>query len=422
MGYFPKLLLFIALSSTLFCCKKLEQNSKEIPTIDITEALENPVDIKLSLFGNKIEYIPMELTDSSLFGMFVEGMNITDEYITVTTRNLATSPYCMVFNRGTGKFLNRLGHYGQDPESFKNPNPVYDKYKNQFVFSGFSDKLIAFDPDDKFSHFISIPVNERNINTFIFKDHDLILYDGGNYGSITDNHIYRISNDGKILDSLCISQTDLYDEIKPENIKNSIILLDPHSHLPGDVGIKTLDNGKSIFTFHHFKWLWSYKNNIRFYRALNDTIYNYTDDKLLPEYSVVAGYKNKSSDLNSEEFMKRSFLLSRGIFENSESIVFLGDIGIENTEGYFVAKYDKNTGKTIAGRMENRNIENDIDGFAPIPISYMTENGCYAGFLTVDDIFEWIENNPDYKFPQNLTWLKDISEDSNPVLVIISSN
>lgn len=416
--------IFCLLSLTR--CNKTANGNNELPVINLAEALKNPSEMTLSLLGSKITYIPLELSDSSLISGMVDGMIVTYKYITISNAWFSGDPSCMLFDRTTGKFLNTLGHKGQDPEAYSSTNstPVFDPGNESFIFQGNSDKLLVFEPNDVFKEYIDLPFPARNVSSFVISSNDLVLREGI---SMNPNHqnLFKINNKGEILDSLSLSDSNK-EEITTDDISNMTVLRNSVGTLPGYTFIRELKNGKFDLVFDKFRWLWNAEKEVHFFEAFKDSIYNYTNNTLQPIYAIETGYSKEN--LDNLDFLKKSFPLFRTFFETSNSIVFVGNYGLMSGE-YFGGIYNKKTNETIAGKLVKITessapsaFVNDIDGFCPVMISCQTEDGNFAGLLTVDHIKSWMDENPDYKFPEEISWIKDLPEDANPLVVIVSKD
>lgn len=58
----------------------------------------------------------------------------------------------------------------------------------------------------------------------------------------------------------------------------------------------------------------------------------------------------------------------------------------------------------------------DLSGFMPLKPILITPSGAFVSVVTADKILEWIDNNPDADIPAPL---RNLTDDSNPVLVVI---
>ena len=412
-------LSFIAMIS-LFACKEKTTQQGEIPVIDIAEALNNPTEIKLSQLGSKITYIPLELTDSALIGERPAALTVTSEYIFVSNNNIFSNDECMAFDRKTGKFISSVGHTGQGPQAFSENVPVIDDINDKVTFPGMQENLVVYTPEGKFTESISLPLYPGNINSYVFADNNIIIYDGASFGSSTSN-ILKLSSSGELLDSVLIKKFDKSNENNGD-VVNSIAVGNTLGTLPGLVLITKYNDETVNFKFRKFRWLWKFDQNVRFYDYYRDTIFNYADNKLNAEYAVNLGdYPRK--DYGDAKHMARMPII-RTFLENSEKMLFIGNAGIQ-TGSFFAGIYNKATRQTHASiittsSFKTDGFENDIDGFMPVLLTAISDTGEFVGMLTIEQIQTWIENHPDYEFSPEMSRIKDLDDDSNPVVVILS--
>lgn len=404
----------------LLACQRQHVNEGEIPLIDIEEALKNPLEIKLSSLGSKITYVPLELTDSALIGESPIGFCVTSKYIFVSNNMMFSNGECMAFDRNTGKFIALVGHLGQDPQAYSSPEPVFDYKSEKITFPGNGDNLVVYTPEGVFDGFVSIPLSTRNINTYVFDENDIIIYDGAEINS-SSNNLLRLSSKGERLDSLNVfnANKNIHDN---DNEVNSMMVRNSVGTIPGFVFITSFRNETLDFKYRDFRWLWNFKDDIRFYDNMRDTIYNYSENKFIPKYAVnIGNYPDKT---HGEAKIMEEMPIIRTFFETSDLMLFYGNAGLM-TGQFFAGIYNKPTGVTQAsiittGIFQFHGFENDIDGFMPILPVTMSEKEEFAALLTVEKIHSWIEEHPDYQFAPEISWIKDLDEDSNPVVAIIS--
>lgn len=418
MKLLSKLTSISILLILVVACSKKQENSSDIPLIDISGNINNPVDITLSDLGDKITYIPLETTDSSFITDNPRGLNISDKYV-IVSNNTFHDTSCLVFDRTTGKFIGNVGHYGQDPQAINNNVPVIDYSKDILVFRGNSDKLIAYHPDGSFYATIPLPVPTRDINSYLFDKNDLIIYDGAGFNSPVRN-LLRLSFEGKLIDSLNVIDKTDETPLNNDDIVNTMMIGNTIGTLPGFYLVTELKNHRYRVDFSAFRWMWNFDNVIRFYEAACDTIFDYDNNTLIPRFAVKTGVDYRNMDKKDTDFINYKIPIIRTFFENSETILFMGACGIMYGN-FFIGTYDKENQTTKIGNLDPKaGIPNDINGFTPVLISAISEKGEFAGLLTLDKIYAWIEDNPDYKLPEDIAWILDLPEDSNPILVIVS--
>lgn len=97
------------------CSPNKNVEKDEIYNVQITQAFESEDKAQLSqIIDGEIEYIPLETKKEILLGNSPRVFT-TDLYIVATTNR-----QMFLFDRKTGKFIREIGHYGKDPEGYRN--------------------------------------------------------------------------------------------------------------------------------------------------------------------------------------------------------------------------------------------------------------------------------------------------------------
>lgn len=406
---------------SFYACSDRSDNNTDIPVLNIGEALENPQTITLSQFGSKIKYIPLETTDSSLIGHNPSNLTVTDRYIIVSNSS-RMGDNCLVFDRATGKFLNSVGHKGQDPNAFSGPIPVIDDATGSLTFLGNTDKMLVYNIDGNMESTIQLPTSANNINCYIFDGGNPLLYTGSAIES-RQRDLLRINPEGEILDSLMVmGESTLsnrgYYSLDPSDIYSLSVVGLPNS-FPGTILFIKLKSGHDRIMFQDQQTLWKTDDYIRFHEIFTDTIYTYTDNNLKPAYILDLGSKGFTINDIGTKAIEEDSPIPYYYLENSDLLVFYGKIGLFSKD-HFIGIYDKNDDNLSISTLPTEGLTNDIDGFASVAPIRLTSKNEFVGTLTMDIISNWIDENPDYEFPEEIAWIKDLPEDSNPIVVIIS--
>lgn len=411
----------ISITVAVCSCTSSKDTTSEIPVLDFGKAIENMTDIKLSDFGSKITYIPLETNDSCLIGSAPSSLTVTEHFVIVSNSSRQGND-CLVFDRATGKFLNSVGHAGQDSEAFSSPRPVIDGTTGYLTFLGNTDRMLLYNINGTLENTIQLPTSARNINCYIFDGKNPLIYTGANIES-KQRELLLINPEGRMLDSLVALNDSIFyntsaNNIEPDNIASISIVGLPNS-FPGTIISFKMKSGNDKVMFQNLQTLWNNDNFIHFREIFTDTIYNYTDNNLKPAYILDMGNKSFTiADIGSKELEKESPILYY-FLENSDLLVCYGKIGLFSKEN-FIGIYDKNISSLSVSHLPAEGLVNDIDGFATVTPVRLTTKNEFAGLMTMEQISYWIEEHPDYQFHEDITWIKDLPEDANPVLVIIS--
>ena len=94
-----------------FSCGRAADEEKSIEVIPIGEAYRSPSSfLNASDCFTKIRYVPLETSDSALVGDRPVVWIVGDRLI------ISSDHGCLAFDKNSGRFLNSIGHIGNDPE------------------------------------------------------------------------------------------------------------------------------------------------------------------------------------------------------------------------------------------------------------------------------------------------------------------
>lgn len=158
-------------------CGCLVNDSNIMKIINIQEGMNNLSDIRLSEVCKKISYVPLETLDSVLIGKYPK-INVVSNKILVSSNRQPL----FVFDKQTGKYLNKIGHRGDDPEAYVDDgwgNVSYwvDK-KTELVYFQSNDMkgMLKYDMEGRFVDRIELPLVDKMdlYSSELFIDNDTI--------------------------------------------------------------------------------------------------------------------------------------------------------------------------------------------------------------------------------------------------------
>lgn len=142
-------LLLIGVFVLLGCSsnKKQEPISKSgIPVINLSEDVSTVPSLLLSEVAEKLEIVPLEMTDESVLSDITE-MQVTDHNIWI---DHGREFYIYRFSR-TGKFLNKIGSIGQGPGEYTNYSTfLVDEDKKEVYIIANTNGVLAYDFEGNF--------------------------------------------------------------------------------------------------------------------------------------------------------------------------------------------------------------------------------------------------------------------------------
>lgn len=180
--------------------------------------------------------------------------------------------------------------------------------------------------------------------------------------------------------------------------------------------IEFVDDGKS--TMFPGGRVWKTGDEFHLKEEYCDTIY-----KLEPgngEKAVMifdAGEHRFPFEKMNKEMIGDDNIIITDVLETPSKVIFSVSHGWIGKEGHkeYICLYDRKTGETVTTEAGNK-FSDDLSGFMPFVPNMITSDGKLIGYLTMEEIKEWMEDNPDAERP---TWLNGRKTDDNPVLVIV---
>lgn len=148
--YYRKLGYYFTLIILSSC--NVSDNSKtvilenEIIDINITEAIKDVREFKLSEIVKDVEFISLESTVESYF-RYSSRTQITDHYILIVGE---AENKLLLFDR-SGKFLRQIGRSGRGPSEFTNLKTAAIDPKERFIIVSDGEKFIKFNLDGTFN-------------------------------------------------------------------------------------------------------------------------------------------------------------------------------------------------------------------------------------------------------------------------------
>ncbi|KAA4781727.1 6-bladed beta-propeller, partial [Bacteroides fragilis] len=144
-----KSILLLLIITLLGCSsnKKQEPISKSgVPVINLSEDVSTVPSLLLSEAAEKLEIVPLEMTDESVLSDITE-MQVTDHNIWI---DHGREFYIYRFSR-TGKFLNKIGSIGQGPGEYTTYSTfLVDEDKKEVYIIANTNGVLAYDFEGNF--------------------------------------------------------------------------------------------------------------------------------------------------------------------------------------------------------------------------------------------------------------------------------
>lgn len=411
----------LTVASCLFlaACNGDKTTDGKLSVIPLGTAIEKPVELKASDYFKQVRYVPLETTDSSLIGKGPYVQIIKDRILVSTNQS-----QCLMFDKGTGKFIKQVGHIGNDPEGYNSVFCWGDNETGMIYFNGWNKDLVCYDQDGVFQRKIKIPFETMGASSTSFgyqNDGTFVLYKSGILGDGKNNLLFF--KDNMPVDSCSTMATD-EQPFDPSNIgsiaifksETGIELFGPTAY-EGTIVIDYKEPETGCIILNANTRLWRQDKELYFKEAYNDTIYQIKDRTLMPSGVLDFGKYHWSF---SERFMKNkdnAALITQILDSEDRMIVrFIRELFHKPT--LYNAVITKSTGDVKVGLYAD-GMKDDLTNYLPLQPMSVSQVGEYVGLLSAADAAEWFEDNENKEIPQQVKELKRIGEEDNPVVVIM---
>ena len=363
-------------------CKSGEPSANNLLDIDAAA----PLSLNMSDYFEDIEYIPLETAEDCFVGR-IRSLQIMDEFIVVIS-----SGDCLVFDRKTGKFIRRIGTKGNGP------NEYYSFIQGDGV-NGKKNTIIAAKATGLIEYsLIDGSVVEPPITASIQ------LPFAGKY--------MNIDNDSWVKGSLNIAG----------DLETQLVFFDREKVTDSVANTSVFENKKNSFFMNPSEILfYRYNNNVLYKFLYNDTIFNISNKKLVPQWilktqypmSAVADFRGDPQKLN-EKSPNHHFVTN--IHETDNYLLFNSSYQKKILPFLFSKK------KNQLVKVENDGFVNDMDGGLTFWPTYTTPGQelavVYEAHKLLEEIAEQETGAEKPKSKELTKLLSLINDQANPVVVI----
>jgi hypothetical protein len=362
--------------------------AQELLKIDIESKIdEKDLLINLSDYIEKIEYLQLDSHVDFLIDAQPEFTVKNKEIVVRTISN------CFVFDRGSGKFLQKVGNKGRGPAEYRSTGGLINPKNHSIYFVGQGAKLLKFNFDGTFNKSIVIPEY----------------------------------NDGFVAPSLPINYTWLKNDIVfyfadmiGTERKRLMIINEEGEKLVVHPKYKYFTEKKGMAISLYDSQFYHFKNDLYFKEDYSDTVFKVSEKELIPSLILYLGkyqpsIESKWMTAKEKQNQKHEFIGLRKLIESESFFLF----EFYSQKKHFQGVFNKNTDILKIVEMSS-GINNDIDRFIPFsPVSISTD-GYLIGYVEAYVLLAWFMQNPEKaaKLPLHLQKLKNINESDNPVVMI----
>lgn len=410
-----------AVTACLFlaACNGSKVTEGELSVIPLGNAIDNPTALKASDYFKQISYVPLETNDSCLIGSGPSVLTVKDKILISTNQR-----QCLMFDN-TGKFIKQVGHVGNDPGGYNGSYCWVNNETGDIYFWGWNNDLVCYDLNGEFKENIKIPfkVDGFGGTTYYYQTADRFIgYKQGAMGS-KGNQLLFFKNNEQITSFPTVLNDD--SEFDPSSIASiSVLKSEESTKLFGPTaysGVIVIDFKEpetgSIF-LPNVTSLWHQNKQLYFKEAYNDTIYQVKDTTLIPSSILDLGkYHWEYSERNMKN--KDNAALITQILDSKDRMIIRFITKLFHGVELQTAVVTKSTGEVKVAPYAD-GLKDDVTNFLSLQPLTVSSEGEYIGLIPATEVVEWFEKNDGNKdLPQQLTNLKRIGDEDNPVVVIM---
>ena len=429
-----KSILLLLIITLLGCSsnKKQEPISKSgVPVINLSEDVSTVPSLLLSEAAEKLEIVPLEMTDESVLSDITE-MQVTDHNIWI---DHGREFYIYRFSR-TGKFLNKIGSIGQGPGEYTTYSTfLVDEDKKEVYIIANTNGVLAYDFEGNFKRKI---VDIQMILQLFSSPYDQYILNNQKFFATQNFGLYRPIDKDSLWSFVSLGD----DFQKKKYFKN-----------PAHVGREEQIIANRANMDRRVNYWREYLTSMDTYNAQltlkypdTDTIYCYDDatNQLLPQYAIFTDEEKGDYEATHLWFKDRKAFDYFSIFSYYPTKDFIYLVGSKGEEVYTYC-YNKKDGSVRLQKRQSTITERDVPWFS-FPLrqmkrDFVLDNDLGGGDFTVDsrssgkywiDILEpggdenWIDIDQiksstvidESKKKELIRVLESATEDSNPILMI----
>ena len=427
-------LLLIGVFVLLGCSsnKKQEPISKSgVPVINLSEDVSTVPSLLLSEAAEKLEIVPLEMTDESVLSDITE-MQVTDHNIWI---DHGREFYIYRFSR-SGKFLNKIGSIGQGPGEYTTYSTfLVDEDKKEVYIIANTNGVLAYDFEGNFKRKI---VDIQMILQLFSSPYDQYILNNQKFFATQNFGLYRPIDKDSLWSFVSLGD----DFQKKKYFKNPAHVGREEQIIANRANMDRMVN----YWREYLTSMDTYNAQLTLKYPDTDTIYCYDDatNQLSPQYAIFTDEEKGDYEATHLWFKDRKSFDYFSIFSYYPTKDFVYLIGSKGEEVYTYC-YNKKDGSVRLQKRQSAITERDVPWFS-FPLrqmkrDFVLDNDLGGGDFTVDsrssgkywiDILEpssdenWIDIDQiksstvidESKKKELIQVLESATEDSNPILMI----
>lgn len=427
-------LLLIGVFVLLGCSsnKKQEPISKSgIPVINLSEDVSTVPSLLLSEVAEKLEIVPLEMTDESVLSDITE-MQVTDHNIWI---DHGREFYIYRFSR-SGKFLNKIGSIGQGPGEYTNYSTfLVDEDKKEVYIIANTNGVLAYDFEGNFKRKI---VDIQMILQLFASPYDQYILNNQKFFATQNFGLYRPIDKDSLWSFVSLGD----DFQKKKYFKNPAHVGKEEQIIANRANMDRMVN----YWMEYLTSVDTYNGQLTLKYPDTDTIYCYDDatNQLLPQYAIFTDEEKGDYEATHLWFKDRKafdYFSIKSYYPTKDFIYLVGSKG----EEVYTYCYNKKDGSVRLQKRQSAITERDVPWFS-FPLrqmkrDFVLDNDLGGGDFTVDsrssgkywiDVLDssdnenWIDIDQiksstvidESKKKELIRVLESATEDSNPILMI----
>ncbi|WP_317468941.1 6-bladed beta-propeller [Bacteroides hominis] len=427
-------LLLIGVFVLLGCSsnKKQEPISKSgIPVINLSEDVSTVPSLLLSEVAEKLEIVPLEMTDQSMLGE-IRRIQVTDHNIWI---DHGREFYIYRFSR-SGKFLNKIGSIGQGPGEYTTYSTfLVDEDKKEVYIIANTNGVLAYDFEGNFKRKI---VDVQIILQLFSSVYDQYILNNQKFFATQNFGLYRPIDKDSLWSFVSLGD----DFQKKKYFKNPAHVGREEQIIANRANMDRMVN----YWMEYLTSMDTYNAQLTLKYPDTDTIYCYDDatNQLLPQYAIFTDEEKGDYEATHLWFKDRKafdYFSIKSYYPTKDFIYLVGSKG----EEVYTYCYNKKDGSVRLQKRQSTITERDVPWFS-FPLrqmkrDFVLDNDLGGGDFTVDsrssgkywiDILEpggdenWIDIDQiksstvidESKKKELIRVLESATEDSNPILMI----
>ena len=429
-----KSILLLLIITLLGCSsnKKQEPISKSgVPVINLSEDVSTVPSLLLSEAAEKLEIVPLEMTDESVLSDITE-MQVTDHNIWI---DHGREFYIYRFSR-SGKFLNKIGSIGQGPGEYTTYSTfLVDEDKKEVYIIANTNGVLAYDFEGNFKRKI---VDIQTILQLFSSVYDQYILNNQKFFATQNFALYRPIDKDSLWSFVSLGD----DFQKKKYFKNPAHVGREEQIIANRANMDRMVN----YWREYLTSMDTYNAQLTLKYPDTDTIYCYDDatNQLLPQYAIFTDEEKGDYEATHLWFKDRKAFDYFSIFSYYPTKDFIYLVGSKGEEVYTYC-YNKKDGSVRLQKRQSAITERDVPWFS-FPLrqmkrDFVLDNDLGGGDFTVDsrssgkywiDILEpggdenWIDIDQiksstvidESKKKELIQVLESATEDSNPILMI----